>query len=264
MKKVVSQDGTSIAYRRSGAGAPLVLVHGTGGTWERWTPVLPFLEKHFTVYAIDRRGRGESGDAAAPYTMEREFEDVAAVVDAIGDGVHLFGHSYGAICALEASLLTVHIDRLILYEPPIPESTGADDGKVLEEMQNLLAAGDCEAVLTMFMTDMVGMSRQLVELSKSMPAWPTRVATAHTLPREILAVRKYSFEQDRFRAVACPTLLLLGGESPDHFRMAIRLLESVLKDSKTVIMAGQQHVAMETAPKLLANAVSSFLLSRER
>ncbi len=262
MEKVVSRDGTSIALRRSGAGAPLVLVHGTGGTWERWTPVLPFLEKHFTVYAMDRRGRGESGDAAA-YAIEREFEDVAAAVDAIGGSVHLFGHSYGAVCALEASLLTGRIDRLILYEPPIPASdTRADDNKVLEDMQALLAAGDREGVLTMFMTEMVRMPRQDMELSKSMPAWPARVATAHTLPREILALRKYSFEADRFRAVACPTLLLLGGESPDHFRTAIRLLESVLKGAKTVVLPGQQHVAMETAPKLLADAVSAFLLSQ--
>jgi pimeloyl-ACP methyl ester carboxylesterase len=263
MKKVVSRDGTSIAFQRSGAGAPLVLVHGTGGTYQTWGPVLPFLERHFTVYAIDRRGRGESGDGAAPYAMEREFEDVAAMVDAIDTTVHLFGHSYGAVCALEASLLTTRVDRLILYEPPISRnaSDGSDD-KVLERMHRLLAAGDREAVLTTFMREMVGKPPDEIELSKSMPAWPTKVATAHTLPREILALRKYSFEPHRFKTAAGPTLLLLGGESPDHFKKAVHLLESVLANSKTVVLAGQQHAAAETAPALLTEAVSAFLLAR--
>src|SRR5215813_2457638 len=99
MEKILSKDGTPIAYQRSGAGAPLVLVHGTGGASVRWKPILPALEQHFTVYAVDRRGRGESGEAAS-YAIEREFEDVAAVVDSIGNEVNLLGHSFGAICAL--------------------------------------------------------------------------------------------------------------------------------------------------------------------
>src|SRR5512136_1287001 len=119
MEKVSSADGTSIAYQRSGTGAPLVLVHGTGGTHSRWAPIVPALEKHFTVYAVDRRGRGESSDAAA-YTIEREFEDVAALVKAIGEPANLFGHSFGGICSLEAALCAQHVSRLILYEPPIP------------------------------------------------------------------------------------------------------------------------------------------------
>src|SRR5208282_1202279 len=93
MEKVISKDGTPIAYQRSGTGAPLVLIHGTSGSHMRWKPVLPALETQFRVYAVDRRGRGESGDALA-YAMQREFEDVAAVVDSIGDGVHLLGHSF--------------------------------------------------------------------------------------------------------------------------------------------------------------------------
>jgi pimeloyl-ACP methyl ester carboxylesterase len=119
MEKVISKDGTPIAYHRSGKGAPLVLIHGTGASSERWKPILPALEKQFSIYAVDRRGRGASGDAHA-YAMRREFEDVAAVVDSIGDRVHLLGHSFGAICSLEATLLTSHVHKVILYEPPLP------------------------------------------------------------------------------------------------------------------------------------------------
>ena len=263
MKTVLSRDGTPIAFLRSGAGVPLVLAHGTSGSFQRWDPVLPLLEKHFTVYAVDRRGRGESGDGGAPYAMEREFEDMAAVVDAVGEKAHLFGHSYGAVCALEASLLTARIDRLILYEPPIP-SSGVSGGEeaVVQKMQDLLASSDREAVLLMFMREMVGMSPRDIEIAKQSAAWPARVAAAHTIPREILALRGYSLEPLRFKAASAPTLLLLGGESPDRFRTAILLLESVLPNCKTTVLAGQRHDAMNTAPELLAEAVSDFIFSR--
>src|SRR5690349_20970515 len=102
MGEIRSVDGTAIAYRRSGSGPPLVLVHGTSATPARWASVAPRLESHFTVYAVDRRGRGMSGDASS-YAIEREFEDVAAVVLSIDGPVDLLGHSYGAICALEAA-----------------------------------------------------------------------------------------------------------------------------------------------------------------
>jgi pimeloyl-ACP methyl ester carboxylesterase len=102
MEKIMSKDGTPIAYQRSGTGPPLVLVHGTLGSSRRW-PVIPMLEKQFTIYAIDRRGYGESGDASN-YAIEREYEDIAALVDAIGGEVNLLGHSFGGFCILEAAL----------------------------------------------------------------------------------------------------------------------------------------------------------------
>jgi pimeloyl-ACP methyl ester carboxylesterase len=105
METIHSKDGTPIAHQRSGIGAPLVLVHGTGGAYTRWEPILTALQTHFTVYAVDRRGRGESGDADT-YAIEREFEDIAAIVDSLGEPALLLGHSFGAICALEAALLT--------------------------------------------------------------------------------------------------------------------------------------------------------------
>jgi pimeloyl-ACP methyl ester carboxylesterase len=147
IETIPSKDGTRIAYQHSGVGPPLILVHGTGGSHVRWASVLPALEPHFNLYAIDRRGRGESGDAAS-YAIEREFEDVAALVEAIGQPVYLLGHSYGGIGALEAALLTQHIRKLVLYEPPIP-SPGIPvypDG-LLDRLEALLAAGKREAVL---------------------------------------------------------------------------------------------------------------------
>src|SRR5688572_28968236 len=180
MQAARSRDGTSIAYESSGSGPPLVLVHGTTGTLRRWAPVLPMLEAHFTVHAIDRRGRGASGDAS-PYAMEREFEDVAAVVDAIDEPVHLLGHSFGAICALEAACRTPNLRRLVLYEPPIPmPGHVAFEPSTLERLQALLDAGDREGLLTVFFREVNGMPATQFEQFRTSPMWQARVALAHT------------------------------------------------------------------------------------
>lgn len=117
METVISTDGTPIAYQRAGSGPPIVLVHGTLGVSKRW-PIVPLLEPHFTVITFDRRGRGDSGDGP-DYSLEREAEDIAALASAIGGGVSLLGHSFGALCALEAALLIPRLRHLILYEPAL-------------------------------------------------------------------------------------------------------------------------------------------------
>ena len=261
MEKVRSRDGTLIAFRKSGDGPPLLLVHGTGGTSLRWAPLSALLEKEFTVYAMDRRGRGESGDGQGPYAIEREFEDVAAVVDGIGGKVNLFGHSYGGICSLESVLLTGGVDRLLLYEPPLKaDPTKVLDREVLGRIESLLAAGDREGVLVTFMRELVRMPEHEIEMSKALPAWPLRVAAAHTVPRELIAHEGYCFEADRFKKMTFPVLLLVGGESPDHVKAQMRLLADSLPNNRLTVLSGQQHVAMETAPEMLAEAVVDFVL----
>jgi pimeloyl-ACP methyl ester carboxylesterase len=157
IETIRSKDGTSLAYRRSGTGPPLILVHGTAGSYIRWAPILPALESHFSVYALNRRGRGESGDAEN-YAIEREFEDVGALVEAIEAPVYLLGHSYGAICALEAALLTPNIRKLVLYEPPIlgPGVTIYREG-LIDYLEKLLVAGNREELLLTFIREVVRM-----------------------------------------------------------------------------------------------------------
>jgi len=138
---VLSADGTPIAFWRSGSGPPLVLVHGTSADHTRWAGVLPLLESHFTVYALDRRGRGGSGDAGR-YAIEREIEDVVAVLDAVGERVVLVGHSYGAICALEAAARAPGVRALILYEPPIPVGIEIYPPGVLDRLDGLVATDE--------------------------------------------------------------------------------------------------------------------------
>jgi pimeloyl-ACP methyl ester carboxylesterase len=125
METIKSNDGTLIAFRKTGSGPPLVLIHGGTADYTRWNPVLPELEQKFTVYAVDRRGRGRSTESGE-YSIQREFEDVAAIADATGEPVYLLGHSLGAFISLEAALLTKNIRKLILYEPPTTWQKGYD------------------------------------------------------------------------------------------------------------------------------------------
>ena len=259
METVMSNDGTTIAYERTGSGSPLVLVHGTSASHTRWSPILPALAAAFTVYAVDRRGRGESGDADC-YAFKREFEDIAAVIDSIGEPVDLLGHSYGAICALEAALLTVNIRRLVLYEPPIPVSgTLAEGGETAERLEGILAAGDREGVVTTFMREYVGMPEEVFVTFRETPAWPVRVAAAHTLPREVRAQQQYRLDSHRFTELTTPTMLLLGGASPQSFKDAVDVVDTALPDSRIVDLPGQHHNAMDTAPELFVDEVLAFL-----
>src|SRR5438874_2720649 len=115
---VVSPDGARIAVERTGSGRPLVLVHGTTVNHTDWAPLIPELSRCFSVYAMDRRGLGDSDDPLG-YAVEREFEDVAAVVESTGQPAALLGHSFGGLCCIEAAMLTPNVSELIVYEPPI-------------------------------------------------------------------------------------------------------------------------------------------------
>jgi len=258
LTRVTSKDGTLIACWRSGHGPPLVLVHGTSADHTRWKPVLPALEEHFSVYAVDRRGRGASGDSDK-YAMEREFEDIAAVVDSLEVPVNLLGHSYGALCALETAKLTHNICKLILYEPPIPMGIEIYRPGIIDQLQALLDGGDRESVVKTFLLEIARISPEQVGLLRSLPAWAGRIAAAHTIPREERAGQSYRFDPKRFMSFSTPTLLLLGGDSPQFFKVAIDTLKSVLQDAKVVVMPGQQHAAMDTGTQLFITEVLRFL-----
>jgi pimeloyl-ACP methyl ester carboxylesterase len=261
VEKIVSKDGTPIAYQRSGAGAPLVLVHGTLGSHSSWETVLPALERQFTVYAVDRRGYGESGDASS-YALEREFEDVAALVNSIGDGGSLLGHSFGGLCALEAALLTPHLRRLVVYEPsplPGPGAPLYPEG-ISDRLQALLDAGDRENVVTTVFRELVKMPPDELELLKASPRFPAYMTAAHTVPRETRAEEGYRFEPERFKHLHVPTLLLLGGDSPASFKTTVKAWHAALPNSRIVVLPGQQHIAHVTAPDLLLREVQAFLL----
>jgi pimeloyl-ACP methyl ester carboxylesterase len=259
--KVVSEDGTPIAVWRSGEGPPLVLIHGAAADHNRWAPVLPVLEERFTVFAVDRRGRGQSGDAT-DYALEREYEDVVAVVESAGDAVNVLGHSYGGISALEATLLSDSIHKLVLYEPPMGFLRSPPH--VVERLQVLLEEGRRDELLGYFMQEVAGLPPDQVELMRSLPAWEARLGAADTIPREERASRQYVFDPARFRDLDVPTLYLQGGDSSAPFKAAGEALRGALPDCRVAVMPGQRHAAMDTATDLFTAKVLSFLEAPDR
>jgi pimeloyl-ACP methyl ester carboxylesterase len=263
MERIASKDGTRIACWKAGSGPPLLLVHGGMADHTRFAAVSAPFERRFTVYTIDRRGRGESDDAA-DYAIEREYEDVVAVVEHIGQPTAVLGHSYGATCALEAALLTDLIERLALYEPGILE--GASGFYRSERMMRALAdierhldADEREAALMTTLREVLDLSDEQAEMMKRAPEWPGRVAAAHTLSHEIWAEAAWIFDPARYRSLAVPTLLLTGSESVETARKGTEVLHAALPDSRIVVLHGQGHVAMTTAPELFVREVVAFL-----
>ena len=256
---VTTESGTPLAYWRCGKGPPLVMVHGTAADHSRWGPVLPALEERFTVYAVDRRGRGGSGDSDE-YAVEREFEDIAAVVDSLGEPVNLLGHSYGALVALEAALLTPNVRKLVLYDPGI--EVGGEEiypYEVVEMLDALLEHGDRDGVIETTMREVAGLPPETVEYMRTLPIWQARVDAAHTIPRELRAVKAYHFDPERFGDLATPALMLAGGDSPVAMRKAAEAVDEALPDSRLVVMEGQGHSAMDTGTYLFTTEVLSFL-----
>jgi pimeloyl-ACP methyl ester carboxylesterase len=265
--RVASRDGTEIGWWTSGEGPPLVLVHGAVADHTRWRPLLPYLEAHATVHAMDRRGRGASGDAPA-YDLAREFEDVAAVVDAVaaasGSAVDLYGHSFGGLCAFGAATLTAGVGRLVLYEgwPPADPAARELAPGVGERLDALLAEGDHDTVVETMFREVVRMPEPEIAALRAQPAWPARVAAAPTIVRELRALTRVAVDPAWAARITVPTLLLTGSDSRDPFAADVRTVAAALPDARVVVIDGQQHVADILDPVGFAGHLVGFLRGR--
>lgn len=263
-QSVASKDGTEIAYWTSGKGPPLVLVHGTPADHTRWRPLLPYLESHTTVHAMDRRGRGGSGDAEE-YTLEREYEDVAAVVDAVaeasGSAVDVYGHSHGRICAFGGATLTSNIRKLVLYEGWVVSNPEvyALPADLEERMDALLASGELDAVVETLFRELESMSEEDLSALRSAPSWPGRVAAAPTITRELRAERGARLDPEQAVKTTGPVLLLTGGNSSDPSKANIETVAAALPDARIEVLEGQEHVADILVPKTFSEHVMAFL-----
>jgi len=267
MTRVESRDGTEIAVWTSGHGPPLVLVHGAVADHTRWRPLLPHLEPHVTVHAMDRRGRGASGDAPG-YAIEREFEDVAAVVDAVADAsgsaADLYGHSFGGLCAFGGATLTAGIGRLVLYEgwPPADARARELPPGVGGRLDALLAEGNRDAVVEAMFREVVRMPEAEITALRAQPAWPARVAAAPTIVRELRAIPQVPFDPGQAARIAVPTLMLTGSDSDDPFAADLATVAAALPDARIGVLDGQRHVADILAPELFAQRLLAFLGER--
>ena len=246
-----------LATHESGAGPPLVLLHGASSDATAFRLVAPILAARFRVIAVDRRGRGGSGDEEGAYSIESEFDDVASLVDGIGGPVDLFGHSYGAAVALGAAPRARNLRRLVLYEPS--PGIQAASPELLARMEALLAEGDREAVIEIVLREFAGFDDEGVAAFRASELWAPRVAAAHTVPREVRAEEGWSPDPAAFAGFDRPTLFLLGSESPGWAVEGTEELRRMLPVSRVARLEGQGHAALVTAPELVADEVLRFL-----
>lgn len=254
--QAVSADGSAIAYRVSGSGPNLVLVHGGGLDARQWDRVVPLLGADLTVHAVDRRGRGGSGPLRAGHSVAREAEDIAAVVRAVGPPVHLLGHSSGARYAMEAALLAERLASLILYEPSL---LGRVTPAALDALAACEAAADRDGALRVWQVDIIGNPPEGFGTLQRSRMWPLMRENALTLGPEMRALAGYEPRLERFARLPYPVLLLLGGESDAAMTATVHEVQAAIPHSELVVLPGQRHSAMLGAPELFAATVRAFI-----
>lgn len=254
---VKSADGTSIGYRKLGSGSPIILVHGSISTGEQWMAVAEQLADTHTVYIMDRRGRGLSADAEE-YSLSTESDDIKAMFGVAGEGSALLGHSYGAICALEAVRTGAPVSSLVLYEPPLPIDAPTA-GAALGDYAAAVAAGDGDKAMRVAAEHFLRISSEETEGLAASPLWPGMVELSPTWTRELSEIDKTDTLVQQYTQIDVATLLLVGEVSPAHLVGASQHLGQRMVNATENIFPGQSHFAHVMDPAGVAEAIKAFL-----
>lgn len=269
MDIVISRDGTTIAFDRAGSGPPLVLIGGAlqhRAIDQRTEELAALLATEFSVYHYDRRGRGDSGDTA-PYAVEREIEDLGALIEHAGGSAFVFGMSSGAVLALRAAAAALPISKLALYEPPfiVDDSRPplpADYRSTLVELAATDRRGDAVAY---FMTTAVGLPNEFVTPMREEPFWQSFEAVAHTLAYDAAVMADTAggspIPLQEWASLKVPTLVVDGSESRPYQHNADDLLAHTLPQSERCTLDGQSH---DVAPDALTPVLRGFFTSTDR
>lgn len=256
MDKVRSSDGTEIAFDRHGDGPPVVLVSGASCARGVHTQLAELLAPSFTVLNYDRRGRGDSGDTQ-PYAVQREIEDLAAVIDAAGEPAAVFGNSSGAVLALRATEAGLPVTRLALWEPPLMTDPDAPrrQREYATELTRLLGAGRRGDAMALFLT-LVGLPGEMIAGLRNAPMWPGMEAIAPTLAYDAAVMGDSTPPPNLAFTVKVPTLVLTGGKSGAWADTTALALTSTLPDAEHTTLDGQDH---NVAWDVLAPELAEFL-----
>jgi pimeloyl-ACP methyl ester carboxylesterase len=250
---VTSRDGTTIAFDRSGEGPPLIVVVGAFNDRSTGAPLAAHLAPHFTVYTYDRRGRGASGDTA-PYAVEREVEDLEALIAEAGGSSSVFGYSSGAVLSLTAAARGLAITKLALYEAPfvVDDSRPRPPADLAAQIAALVSSGRRGDAVELFQTKGVGIPVEVVAQLRQAPFRPALEDIAHTLVYDATITGDLSLPTDLVASVTVPTLVMTGGESPEWMRHAAQAVADALPDARHRTLDGQTHdiVSAVMAPVL--------------
>ena len=261
MRKVHSKDGTTIAFDQSGEGPAIILVGGafTDRSQPTLVQLAVLLAPHFTVFNYDRRGRGDSGDTAT-YAVERESEDLAALIKEAGGSAFVCGFSSGAALALEAAAHGLAITKLALYEPPfiVDGSRPPLPQDFATQLKELASSGRRGDAAELFMTKAAEVPVEVVAQMRQAPFWPGVEAVAHTLIYDTTIMGdNNALPTERVASVAVPTLVIDGGASPVWMRNAAQAVAEALPNAQHRTLEGQTH---NVAPDALAPVLEEFFV----
>jgi pimeloyl-ACP methyl ester carboxylesterase len=264
MKTVTSKDDTTIAFDQSGAGPVVILVDSALADRSAGVKLAKLLARKFTVINYDRRGRGDSGDTP-PYAVEREVEDIEALIDQAGGSAFVFGSSSGAALALEsANKLSSKIKKQALYEPPfiVDDSRPPMRDDMAQLITELVAKDRRSDAVKLFFSEGMGIPAFFVTLMRFMPGWAKSTAMAHTLPYDFMILKGTQtgkpLPSDRWTSVAAPTLVLTGGKSEAFFHKGAQALVKVLPNAQHRILKDQHHGSAVMSPQVIASEITEF------
>jgi len=256
MANVTSKDGTKIAYQRSGTGPSLIVVDGAlcSRAFGPTSKLVPLLSRNFTVFTYDRRGRNESGDTA-PYSVQREIEDIGALIEEAGGSAFMVGFSSGAALVLNAAASGLRVKKMVLYEAPYVRNMGGHNPPADCEgkLKQVIASGHRGDAVKFFMKDMVGMPGIVATIMRLMPVWSKLKKVAHTLPYDAAVLEDFTIPVKLAANVASPVLVMGGAKSPVSLRNAVKELAAVIPGAQLMYLEGQTHnVSMKAiAPELI-------------
>jgi pimeloyl-ACP methyl ester carboxylesterase len=260
---VTSADGTRIALERTGSGAPVILIGGAYNDRSTVAALAAALAPDATVITYDRRGRGDSTNNDRGYDVDREFDDLTAVIERAGGTASVFGHSSGGVLAIGGALRGLPIDRLAVYEPSyIPASARRQPGSDLyERLVRLIGQDRRDDAVTLFQTEAVGLPAAMVEGMRASDFWGWFTGLAHTLPYEVALHGDYEPPAERLAALRIPVLAVDGSQSPDWVHTATRAVADAVPGGRYVTLDGQDHGVLHH-PEALRPVLSAFLTGR--
>jgi pimeloyl-ACP methyl ester carboxylesterase len=262
--QVTSKDGSAIAFDRAGQGPALILIEGAFRDRSGLAAHATVLSSHFTVYTYDRRGRGESDDTP-PYAIEREIEDIGALIEEAGGSALVFGGSSGAVLALDAAARLSGITKLALYEPPfvVDDSRQPVPDGFVDQLQELIASGRPGDAAEAYMTVGANIPATAVAEMRSAPFWPSVEAVAHTLIQDATIMDDTMVGRplpvDRWANVTMPALVIDGSASPAWFHSAAQALVQTLPNAQRQTLEGQAH---DVTPDALAPLLKQFFTAQ--
>jgi pimeloyl-ACP methyl ester carboxylesterase len=255
MRKVTSKDGTTIAFDQVGDGPAVVIVGGGPTTREVNTAVAELLAPSFSVFNYDRRGHGDSGDTP-PYTVDREYEDLEALITAAGGSAYVYGTSGGAIIALEAAARGLAITKLAIWEPPyiVDDTRPPVPADYRQQLTQLLAADRRGDMLELFFTKAANLPAEFVSPMRQSPFWPAMEELAPTLVYDAMLTGDFSLPTQRIAGVPTPTLVLDGATTP-WLSNAARAVAATMPDAQHQTLHGQPH---NVDPTAITPAITTF------